>query len=453
MKKSLLTLLAILLVAVMAVALVACGEEEVKPTVNPADPKSDVGIYKATGFEKSTLKNQISWEGINQFKSTKEIAELYKTDKTAAIAEARKVAVEFFTYAKTATWIPADNWDFTHHSNGTGPDSMTGGVTYGGLPYVGMAASAVYRLMDFIDPETGVVDIITAGGEMGPDGMPTRQLYFGNQCAQGAYQGWSRVINSPKYSGTPTMVEANGFIKVGPYIYDRYIQKWNKDYGTDECAKENGKDVLFESYALMDVADGIVNYTTAGHVVMIATKPVVVRDPETNKIDGSKSYVTVIDQTPQWSKMNDSAGASYEYQSNVDAKWTFEKLFEGNYMPFTYAEWLGTNAIEPTSVKCLHNGDTISLTQLFETWVRCNYHIYDIYASIYNANGVEVAKIVTHNKSASTYELKFVNSGVQSMIWGDLEKLDPANYDYTVKIYAQLGTGERPTLWEGKLVA
>jgi hypothetical protein len=37
------------------------------------------------------------------------------------------------------------------------------------------------------------------------------------------------------------------------------------------------------------------------------------------------------------------------------------------------------------------------------------------------------------------------------MIWGDLEKLDPANYDYTVKIYAQLGTGERPTLWEGKL--
>ena len=26
-----------------------------------------------------------------------------------------------------------------------------------------------------------------------------------------------------------------------------------------------------------------------------------------------------------------------------------------------------------------------------------------------------------------------------------------ADGDYTVKVYAQLGTGERPTLWEGKL--
>ena len=436
MKKTLFALLALLLAAVMALALVACGGEEEKPKVNPEDPTKDVSIYKSKN-EANPMPDMVSWEGIKSFK--------IKYDGMP-IAEARQLCVDFFRYCKTAQWTPSDQWDFTHHTDGRGPDTLHAGVTYGGLPYVGLAYSAIYRLMDFIDPETGVVDILTAGGK-----EHELQTMFGNQCAQGAYQGWSRVINSPKYSGTPTMVEANGFIKVGPYIYDRYIQKWNKDYGTDECAKENGKDVLFESYALMDVADGIVNFTTAGHVVMIATKPVVVRDEATGKIDGSKSYVTVIDQTPQWSKMNDSAGASYEYQSNVDAKWTFEKLFEGNNMTFTYAEWLGTNAIEPTSVKCLHNGDTISLTQLFETWVRCNYHIYDIYASIYNANGVEVAKIVTHNKSASTYELKFVNSGVQSMIWGDLEKLDPANYDYTVKIYAQLGTGERPTLWEGKL--
>ena len=75
MKKFLLTALCVLLAVVMAVALVACGDVEEGKKVNPDDPTSDVSIYKAKGFEKSTLKNQVSWEGINSFKSTKEIAE------------------------------------------------------------------------------------------------------------------------------------------------------------------------------------------------------------------------------------------------------------------------------------------------------------------------------------------------------------------------------------------
>ena len=45
-----------------------------------------------------------------------------------------------------------------------------------------------------------------------------------------------------------------------------------------------------------------------------------------------------------------------------------------------------------------------------------------------------------------------MRAGEQVYIWGNLDKLDPAK-SYTVKVYAQLGTGERPTLWEGKLIA
>ena len=449
MKKTLLATLSIILVAVMALALVACGDKTDSNAsvskVNPADPKTDVGTYKSR-VDANPMPDMVSWEGINQFKTTTEIAKLYETDAAAAIAEARQLSVDFFRYCKYAQWTPSDQWDFTHHDDGRSPDTLHAGVTYGGLPYVGLAYSAIYRLMDFIDPATGVVDIYKAGGK-----NHELQKMFGNQCAQGAYQGWSRFINSAKYGGTPSMVESKGFYKIGNYIYDRHSQGWNKNYGTDECCTENGKEVLFESYALMDVGDGIVNFTTAGHVVMIATKPEVIRDETTGKIDGTKSFVTVIDQTPQWSKKNDSAGVPYDYQSNVDAKWTFEKLFEGNYVPFTYAEWLGNNKIETPSVRCLHTGDTITVEQLFNTWVKCNYHIYDIYCSIYNADGVEVAKVATHNKSSSTYELKFESTGMQSVIWGNLETLDPAKYEYTAKIYAQLATGERPTLWEGKL--
>ena len=75
MKKFLLSILCLMLVAVMAMALVACGGEEAAPDasskpvetskVGKNDPKTDVSIYKAEGFEESTLKNQVSWEGIN----------------------------------------------------------------------------------------------------------------------------------------------------------------------------------------------------------------------------------------------------------------------------------------------------------------------------------------------------------------------------------------------------
>lgn len=441
MKKFFLILLVVLTIVV---GLVACGEEAV--TVNPADPKADVSAYKNKAGAGTDMPDMISWEGLNQFKTTDEIATLYETDPQAAIAEARQLSVDFFRYCKYAQWTPADSWDFTHGSDGSKPDTLHAGVVYGGLPYVGKSFSSVYRLMDFIDPETGVVDIYKVGGE-----NHELQSMFGNQCAQGTYQGWSRFINSAKYGGTPSMVVSNDFVILGDYVYNKSITSWNSTYGTDEVLSENTKDVLFESYALLDVGDGIVYYTSAGHVVMIASKAVVVRT-EDGKIDGLQSFVTVIDQTPTWLKKNDSNGNSYDYQANVDAKWTFEALYEDHYLPFTFKEWTGEDAIEMPTIQCSHTGETISLDQIFNTKISSNYHLYDIYCSIYNADGVEVVKIATHNDYASNYEIAFASTGITSVIWGDPEALDPANYEYTVKIYAQQATGQRPTLWEGKLV-
>ena len=471
------TLLTLMLALVLVFTLVACGDnyhynddddddddervEDVDDTkkpskkVNPDDPTVDVSIYTADGFEASTLKNQVSWEGINSFKSTREIAELYKTDPTTAIEEARQVAVEFFTYAKTATWIPADNWDFTHHGDGTGPDQMIGGQVYGGLPYVGLGSGSIYRLLDFMDPNTGVVDIYSAGGTQGTDGMATLQLYFGNQCANGAYQGWSRVINSANYNGTPRMTLANGFIPVGNYTYPTYTTTWSVDYNTVAVCRENGDQVMWESYAQLQPGDGLVNFTTAGHVMMVVSEPVVVRKAD-GTIDGNQSYLYITDQHVQFSTYtHPDGGDTCQAARYVERKFTFANLSDekAGYIPFTYKEWLGEDPIEAPEYNISHSGETITLEQLFKTKITSNYHIYDIYASIYNADGVEVAKIATHSDSASTYELKFMKAGITSVIWGDLDKLDPAKYEYTVKIYMQSGTGDRPILWEGKLAA
>ena len=74
-----------------------------------------------------------------------------------------------------------------------------------------------------------------------------------------------------------------------------------------------------------------------------------------------------------------------------------------------------------------------------------------ILLAVYNANGVEVFKAVTRATQAGRMELKFTTAANNYFKWGDETTLDPANYEYTVKVYAQLGTGDRPVLWEGKL--
>ena len=56
MKKTLICLLALLLVSAIAVSFAACGEKQAEVK----GPKEDVSIWHADGFEKSTLKNQVS---------------------------------------------------------------------------------------------------------------------------------------------------------------------------------------------------------------------------------------------------------------------------------------------------------------------------------------------------------------------------------------------------------
>jgi len=422
-------ILCIILAALTLLSLAACGAEEA-----PKETTS-VSAYKSKG-EYTELTYKLSWEEINKFP-------VKTSDMT--IDEARQLCIDFFRYAKLAQWIPDDNWDFYHMSDNKGADTLHAGVVYGGLPYIGLAGSNIFRLFDYMDPETGVVDIKSA------------TLYpktFGNQCAQGAYQGWSRVINSAAYEGTPAMTKLNKFYPVGDYTYEsmEIIPKWTGEYGTDEVVKGQLTDQeLYEAYAKMQHGDGIVYYTTAGHVVMIATDPVVVRHAD-GTIDQGQSYVTVIDQTPTYETYTTADGQAYECERNVDAKWTFSYMREHNYLPFTFAEFLGTDPIEDTEIKFSHEGETITLEQLTDADLTCNYHIYDMYAEVYDKWGSQVLKLANRCKWASYYKASLsLKASEYNTVWGDPDSLK-AGGDYTVKVYAQLGTGERPTLWEGKLI-
>lgn len=356
-----------------------------------------------------------------------------------SVQQMRQLCVDFFRFSKNVLWISADAAEIPLNYNATSWETMPGNTLYGGLPYVGNTGCGnVYRMMDYYDEATGKLDILRAMGSY--PGL------FGNHCSGGAYWGWARVVNSAKYGFTENMTHARGFLRVGPYTYDDSHTGFNSSFRTKTICTNNGKQTMFESYALVQPADGLVQYSTAGHVIMVSAAPVVVRDPD-GSINANKSYLQVIEQTSQWENQTNGNGKEYNVKGYVDKKYAFATLFNSGYIPFTFAEFLGTDPVEETKCTSSLSGSSVTLDQIFSSHVKSNYAISDVYVLISDSSGV-VQKTMVKATAVHTMQLNVRNSGNNVDIWG---KTQLGSGSYTVKIQAQLGTGERITVYSGKL--
>ena len=410
------------------------SNEESSGEVDDESGESFTGNENVTEFRGDA--KPLSWDNLNAFPIK---------SSSMSTAELRKLCVDFFRYCKTALWTPTKSIDFVKNAKGS-KDSMSGGSLYGGLPYVGLASGNMFRLLDYMN-SSGKVDMADALKLDGSELSTTDLRYFGNQCANGAFQGWARVVNSVAATHTAGITKRNGYIPLGNYKYDtEKIKNWSTTYGTDECVAENGTEVMFESYAKLQLADGLVYYTTAGHVVMVSSTPVVVRGAD-GKIDGEKSFLTIIDQAQTWQTYTGTDGRKYQIKSGVDTKVTFQKLFDSSYVPYTYQEFTGADDVEKTTINLDYTGDTATLSQLFKAKLTANYSISDAYIIVTDASGKEVYKHAVRNSSAWGKTLKMAESGANVDSWGTA----PTEGTYTVKVVAQLGTGERPTVWSGTL--
>lgn len=390
--------------------------------------------------ENVLIRQQVSWEAINSFP-------IKSADMT--IDDARQLCVEFLRFAKTALWTPKETVEYIRNSGGS-TDTMWKGVIYGGLPYVGVASGSVYRLMDFIDEATGEVDISKAlTDDNGLSGVVTmdRLKYFGNQCSIGAYWGWGRAINHAQYRWTHDMIEAKGFYRLGPYTYDDTKGNWSDNNTTITVCNDNGEQILYQSYAQFKPADGMVHYTSGGHVIMCASEAHV-EYLENGDIDGDNSFITILDQAQTWKDRESSAGDKYRGKNCLDEKRTFRQLLEGYYVPFTFAEWLGTDPIEDTVCSFSHVGSTVTPSQLFAARVTCNYGISDVYVIVRDNNGEEIYRHAVRSGQAGLKEISVAASGKNVDTWGSF-----LVGTYPVEIMVQLGTGERPTIYLGTLLS
>ena len=429
MKRLFLLLLAVLLLLGAVCAFSGCQEEK------PAK-KEPVSAYKSEGSFTELGADRLSWEGINQLP-------MKRVDMTPD--EARETVAAFWLYCKTALWISDDRYEIYKEEDGVNTLKrwLDPGSVYAGLPYVGTATGNIYRLMDFMDPKTGVVDVSEAGKDPGT---------FGGMCSSGCYWAWARVMNSADYRWCADSVYSRGYLRVGPYTYP---DSWTKfiaegHQGTDEVCRDNGEQVMFQCYAQMKVADGMISlYEKNGHTQMCIVEPTVVYH-EDGTINGMESWLCIIEQGGVWEDDISAGGIPYQREHSMERKFTFYQLFNGAYIPYTFGELIGTDPIEETEVSFSHTGETITEKQLFNGKVTSNYHLSDIYIYVYDKAGNEIYKHVVRIRIPSTKEQKIHKQVDRSYTWGDWENVTPGD---TVKVEVQLGTGERPVVYEGKLAA
>lgn len=377
-------------------------------------------------FPYPTINQKLTWDAIDAFP-------VKSADMTPQ--ELRQLCVDFFIFSKTALWIPDQNWEYQKTKKGN-TDEMFQGVIYGGLPYIGVSSGNVYRLMDYINEDTGVVDMT--------EPMAAPHL-FGNQCSIASYWGWARVVNSADFGWTYEMVQNRGFLRVGPYTYDDTQPRFQADiFTTKMVVEQNGPEIMYQSYAAMQLGDGMIYYTDAGHAMMCSGAPVVVYN-EDGTINGQQSYLYITDQHGAWAEATNEAGDTYQHKNYVNRKMTFSQLLLETYIPFTFGEFLGTDPVEETVCTFNHSGQTISLRQLLVGEVTANYGISDLYAIVCDAKGNEVARVVNRASQSGLMTLNFFKL-IPTEEWSVY-----ADGNHTVRVVVQLGTGERPTVYEGKL--
>jgi len=390
--------------------------------------------------EEKTEEEEIKYPTVEDPLTPEKLAAIPIANSSMTIDELRQICIDYFRLQLSFTFVPSQDYHYMPKSSSS-EHTLKEGILFGGLPYVSQGSGNLYRVLEYYDVETGILDM--------SDFLECDARYFGNACSGGAYTGWNRVVNSAEYTVTYEMTQANGFIPVGPYTYDENLETIGEkegDYSSKEIVAENGQQTMYESYALTHKADGLVN---PDHVIMIVEEPVIVRNND-GTINGEKSYIVCCEQILRKRidkyKRVQSDGTEYYADGGIDVQFTFAKLFETSYIPFTFAEFLGIDPVEEATCALDITSPTVTLSKLSAATVVSNYSISDIFVVIRDAEGKQLFESVS--RKSDFYEEESLLVGVIKR-----DKMQQyANGNNTIEISCQLYNGQKLVAYTGTLV-
>ena len=408
--------LTIFVVALILLALCACGGNTQTP------PETTVATEPKV---KTDVAEPLTWE---------KILAIPVANDDMTEEELRQICLDALRLQLTFGWTPSEQ---TYYHNSMYEKTFYPGKVYGGIPYNSRCFGNIYKWMYFYDEENGMLDL--SGGD-------ATLAKICNQCTGGTLTGWSRVVNSADYYGTNEMTHNAGCLRVGPYTYADTIMGFGQRDTYTICA-DNGAVTMWESYAALKPADGIVNYSNYeknGHVRMVVSVDVV--RFEDGKVNGMASTLTYMDQWAIYHEETQSNGIPYEVEGGVDVVMTFQQVYDDGYLPFTFAELNKENPVEKAEVSITVGGDSVKLSELTRAQIECNYIISDISVSVTDADGKEVYHkdtIISHMLMPKT---TLLNTAVSAKDLGAY-----ADGNHTITISTWVNTGEKLVAYSGLL--
>lgn len=354
----------------------------------------------------------------------------------------RQICVSYIKLSVSFQWIADRYMAFTNKPEKT----FYKGKLYGGIPYINSASGNLYRILEYYNDETGELDC--SFFHKNPD-------LFGTACSGTASIAWQRVINSVETSWTHSMNAAHGFIPVGPYTYD-YSQKqiWgiiknekkrHYYYNTKNICKDNGEQVMYESYALTKPADC---YSSNGHVRLSIEVPQVFR-MEDGTIDGEKSFVMLAEQglytKGDYHKRKTKDGTDYLIRGNDGGKFTFAELFNAGYLVHTFKEFLGLKKFDKSEIK-LSSVEGCEDDTVLSDRVTCNYPISDLFMKVKNEKGE-----VVHESVFRVYPHYIRSVNLEKALPTDELRAMEVKSPLTLEIEAQISTGEKKSVYCGPI--
>lgn len=298
-------------------------------------------------------------------------------------------------------WTPEQDIIYNHDEE---PQILKAGRIYRGMPYAhGSGSGMSFLTFASGQDENGVYTISGLEGA-----RMTGQIdsaHISNDCADAVFWAWGAVSGSISFGSTSRMTQDYGCVPVGEYV----CNQTSYSTSTTRIAEENGMECMYQSYAQMQKADGMVRFTDggAGHAVMVSSVHVV-RNQD-GSINGDESYVLVLEQVS-----GNLAGEATYYDEaidqtvyigcGVDNKMTFRALYKIGYLPITCKE-----LIDPTPLAEEHVSDSVdmlseatALTGVLES----NYRISHATMTIYDAQGIKVQQTIGYNLQQNMYRFK-----------------------------------------------
>lgn len=383
-------------------------------------------------------------------------------DPEARLQWRRQLVVDAMRRNMGVLWTPAEDITYCYSVQSAGYETdkdnfpsyiitLKAGTVYQGLPYTHGCGSVDSMVSYATEKSDGGVYTLTGIGweHFSGDGklLQPWRARLGNDCADSVFWAWAHVANSISFVGTTTMTEKYGCIPVGEYK----TVKINYATHTKSLCETNGEQTMYEAYAQLQTADGIVyaNGAGTGHAIMAVSVNVVRKDDGT--IDGEKSTATILEQNTaaikqEMNYFNEAIGQQVYLCQQLDHDKTFNELFKTGYLPVTCKELIDPAPLAKTEV-------TDSLTEVtmdnFLTGeINATRRIAFVTAEVTDAEGKTVQKANCYGMEKEMYRFdltRITNEIEQAVMQGsiDLSKLDAGSY--TATLTAHLASGEDVT--------